>query len=230
MLFSLMSTTCSTRGLALEDLARHRLADRAGAADDQKPPLGHPRRQLGLVPRDIRIEQRLITADQFQNIHRAGSLNRCRRRWLWGDFESPDLSRDCSPIAIVAKPQRPGIDALQNARWPRRVDKRSASTKQTIHSQSIPLIPSGSQEPHDSSYQPSATAFLKDDHGQSPGPVANPCLTGCNGCNPYAGTNPPRREWYVPRNDAAKPCSRYADWLRSKCDGSGFFDSRQREE
>ena len=57
----------------------------------------------------------------------------------------------------------------------------SASTNKNTdihHSQSIPMIVAGSLTPHDSSYQPLATALRNDDHRHSLGRFANPCFTG----------------------------------------------------
>jgi hypothetical protein len=59
--------------LALEDLPHHRLADGPGAADDQKAPGRHPLREQGRVARQVGVKQRLIPADQLQDIE---------HRWL----------------------------------------------------------------------------------------------------------------------------------------------------
>ena len=55
--------------LALEDLARHRLADGAGATDHQEAALRDDAGQLRLMARHVGGEQGLFTANQTQNIH-----------------------------------------------------------------------------------------------------------------------------------------------------------------
>ncbi len=61
-------------GPALEDLPRHRLADGPGAADDQKAPVRDQLGQQRFMPRQVRLEQGLVPANQFQYVHHPLSL------------------------------------------------------------------------------------------------------------------------------------------------------------
>src|SRR5690606_10747748 len=54
--------------LALEDLARDRLADGAGAADDQEAAGLHQAGEFGLVAPDVGVEERRGAADQVKNV------------------------------------------------------------------------------------------------------------------------------------------------------------------
>src|SRR5690606_36015833 len=56
-------------GAALEDLAGHRLADGAGAADDQESAFAHLIGKRGSILPYIRLEQGAVSADQIQHVH-----------------------------------------------------------------------------------------------------------------------------------------------------------------
>jgi hypothetical protein len=61
MLFSLISTTCSTRRIALEYLARDRLADRACPADNQEARTAYLAAQMRIQIANIAVEQVAFT-------------------------------------------------------------------------------------------------------------------------------------------------------------------------